>query len=159
MLFCSLHLWFNVSCIFAILSLAGKLRKVPEIAWSFSVKIFQALIWFSSHLVNAWKFKFPLWKMRRRRRGKYIAESLYCDSKLAQQEEDQNFSTAVSDFANWPIWKSESHSKLNSGKKLFQARRSGTSCQLHCTIQNLLWMQCVGKISEKRKNLNSFENY
>ena len=46
-----------------LLSRAGKLRKVLDIAWSFSVKIFQALIWFSSHLVNAWKFKFPLWRV------------------------------------------------------------------------------------------------
>ena len=51
-----------VILVFASPPLAWKLRKVLDIAWSFSVKIFQALIWFPSHSLNVWKFKFPLWR-------------------------------------------------------------------------------------------------
>ena len=99
-----------VILVFASPPLAWKLRKVLDIAWSFSVKIFQALIWFSSHLVNAWKFKFPLW-----RKEIYSRFTLYCDSELVQQS--QNLSTAVNDIANWP--KSDSNSKLFMSSKYF----------------------------------------
>ena len=92
------------------------------------------------------------WKRRRTISGvggKIYSTLLWFKSWAASS--GQNLQTAFSDFANWPIWIAFKTQDWDfQQKNFFKFEEMAKSRQLHCTIQNLLSMQWVGKVLEKR---------